>query len=52
MINAVKSLHVNNITHYDLKCDNILIDPDVKNHKEGVLGPKFNVTIADLGECK
>lgn len=48
---AVKSLHNNNVTHYDLKCDNILLDPGVSDPENGELG-KFSVSLADLGECK
>ena len=45
-------MHVNNITHYDIKCDNILIEPDNPSPENGFLGLNFKITIADLGTCK
>jgi serine/threonine protein kinase len=32
VLKAVKTIHCNNITHYDLKCDNILIDFNLKGN--------------------
>jgi serine/threonine protein kinase len=49
---ALMNLHLNNVTHYDIKCDNILIDPDMPIPENGQLGPKFKIAIADLGTCK
>jgi serine/threonine protein kinase len=49
---ALNNLHLNNVTHYDIKCDNILLDPDNQTPENGKLGPKFRIAIADLGTCK
>ena len=50
---SIKCLHSNNITHYDIKCDNILIDfPDVIPADSTLLDVPFNIALADFGECK
>lgn len=50
---AVQCLHSNNITHYDLKCDNVLIDAQqVVNAQDNVEEVPFEVALADFGECK
>lgn len=40
VLQAVHMLHGNNVTHYDIKADNILLDE------------KGSVVLADFGECK
>lgn len=51
ILQAVKILHANNVTHYDLKCDNILVDiADEVNPIDNL--PEVKVTLADFGECK
>jgi serine/threonine protein kinase len=39
-------LHADNITHYDLKCDNILLDYKTNSESE------IRVTLGDFGTCK
>ena len=45
---AIKCLHANNITHYDLKCDNLLIEFE----SPPAPGAAFGIALADFGECK
>lgn len=50
---AVQCLHTNQITHYDLKCDNVLIDaPEVITEEHNLEKLNFEVALADFGECK
>jgi serine/threonine protein kinase len=50
---AVQCLHSNNITHYDLKCDNVLIDsPAVITSQHNLEELPFEIALADFGECK
>lgn len=39
------TIHSHNVTHYDIKCDNILID------FKGSDSEKFSITVGDFGEC-
>lgn len=51
VLQSVKTLHANNVTHYDLKCDNILLDvSDTISHADGL--PEVTTTLADFGECR
>jgi serine/threonine protein kinase len=53
ILTAITCLHNNNITHYDLKCDNVLIDaPEVITEFMDPNQVNFNIAIADFGECK
>ena len=61
VLHAVQIIHNNKITHYDLKCDNILLD-FVSNFKENntydvdVTDENENysicIIVADFGECR
>jgi len=45
VLKAVDVIHAHNVTHYDLKCDNIMLDL-------GEHDAEFEVTLGDFGECK
>jgi serine/threonine protein kinase len=50
---AVRCLHNNNITHYDLKCDNVLVNFDCTEGETPTAGSgQLFITLADFGECK
>ena len=51
LLQAVEVTHSHNVTHYDLKCDNFMLDTkagEKPGEEEGVL----NVALGDFGECK
>ncbi len=50
VLNAVEVTHSHNVTHYDLKCDNFMLEtkPGEKGEDDTVL----NVALGDFGECK
>mmetsp|Transcript_18645 Transcript_18645/g.25756 ORF Transcript_18645/g.25756 Transcript_18645/m.25756 type:complete len:973 (+) Transcript_18645:2-2920(+) len=58
IVNAMKWLEENKVNHYDIKCDNYLIEPLVENCAEEDLWfqqsdvPNFSLCIADFGESK
>lgn len=43
ILKAVQIIHKHNVTHYDLKCDNVLLEDPVED---------CQVTIGDFGECR
>ena len=43
ILKAVQTIHRHNVTHYDLKCDNILFEDPIEDYK---------ITIGDFGECR
>mmetsp|Transcript_10661 Transcript_10661/g.20673 ORF Transcript_10661/g.20673 Transcript_10661/m.20673 type:complete len:1973 (-) Transcript_10661:893-6811(-) len=43
VLKAVQIIHKHNVTHYDLKCDNVLLDGDPNDCR---------VTLGDFGECR
>ena len=43
ILKAVQTIHRHNVTHYDLKCDNILFEDPLEDYK---------ITIGDFGECR
>jgi len=43
ILKCFKTIHSHNVTHYDIKCDNILIDFHSSDN--------FAITIGDFGEC-
>jgi serine/threonine protein kinase len=50
VLKSVAVIHSFNVTHYDIKCDNVLIDT-----QKTIGGPqeeKMLLTIGDFGECQ
>ena len=52
---CLRTIHSHGVTHYDIKCDNILIDfvgdqqdQDLRNMTED----DYYITVGDFGECK
>lgn len=43
VLKAVQIIHKHNVTHYDLKCDNVLLEGDPNDCR---------VTLGDFGECR
>ncbi len=51
VLSAVEVTHSHNVTHYDIKCDNFMLETNCgtdKGEEDGVL----NVALGDFGECK
>ena len=47
------TIHSHNVTHYDLKCDNVLISFDQEDMDPCYMTEDdFEITIGDFGECK
>jgi len=53
ILKSVQFLHNNNVTHYDIKTDNILLDYKTSSTSDiGNIDNDLRVTLADFGECK
>jgi len=57
VLKAFSIIHSHNVTHYDIKCDNVLIDFGSQYQNKSVSkwaqdDEKFRITIGDFGECK
>lgn len=53
VLKAAQFLHNNNVTHYDIKADNILLDyKPASTLSENSVDNDIKVTLADFGECK
>lgn len=50
VLKAVQLIHSHNVTHYDIKADNILIEKN--NSKDQADGEQFRIVLADFGSCK
>jgi len=48
VLKAVEVTHSHNVTHYDLKCDNFMLDPPSTEDDNS----NINVALGDFGECK
>ena len=60
------TIHSHNVTHYDIKCDNVFLDINpvsssslsqqfsnfIQSDNEDENGGKMRLTIGDFGECK
>jgi len=51
-LKAIAMLHSHNITHYDLKCDNVLLDYKTNNNMKWNSESDIRVVLGDFGECK
>ncbi len=49
ILRAVEMIHSHNVTHYDLKCDNVMLEIGVNERTDDNI---FRVTLGDFGECK
>ena len=52
VLKTVSMLHSNNITHYDLKSDNVLLDYKTNNNMQWNSESDIRVVLGDFGECK
>ena len=52
ILKSVDMLHSHNVTHYDLKCDNILLDYKSNNNMKWNSDTDIRVVLGDFGECK
>ena len=52
ILKAIAMFHSHNITHYDLKCDNILLDYKPGSNGKWSNDSDFKVVLGDFGECK
>lgn len=52
ILKCFKKIHSHNVTHYDIKGDNILIDfITATNQSKQDLNDSFAITVGDFGEC-
>jgi serine/threonine protein kinase len=55
VLKSLRTIHSHNVTHYDIKCDNILIDfPGCENEPDlnNLMEDDFTITFGDFGECR
>lgn len=57
VLRAVQTMHTANVVHFDLKCDNVLLEPlgaaaDVWDPPAGAADAPFRVVLADFGESR
>ena len=54
ILKAISLLHSHNVTHYDLKCDNVLLDYKTNSYSNSkwLSDSEIRITIGDFGECK
>jgi len=52
VLKATAMLHSHNITHYDLKSDNVLLDYKTNNNMKWNSESDIRVVLGDFGECK
>jgi serine/threonine protein kinase len=50
ILKAVELFHLNNVTHYDIKADNIFLD--VTDNEKQISDSNLTIALGDLGECK
>ena len=50
ILKAVELFHTNNVTHYDIKADNIFLD--VTDNEKQTSDSNLTIALGDLGECK
>lgn len=58
-LKSIQIIHSHNVTHYDIKCDNVLIDLGTTSNlnQKGAATlaqdeERLKLAIADFGECK
>ena len=54
---GVQVLALDNVVHFDLKCDNVLLEPvagasDADFWRPGSARPPFHIVLADFGESR
>ncbi len=55
----MQTIHAHNVTHYDIKCDNVLIDSNntgstnnLSKAIQSIDEDRLKLALADFGECK